>query len=84
MKEKTKSPGAGPVLVAREVYDGIEAVRVSGLTNMLARDVVAGLAEDLGFEESACWIRENPCLYSRAVFQGLTVIGTSSDQEVSE
>jgi hypothetical protein len=45
-------------------------LRGSGLTNMLARDVVAGLAEDLGFDAAAAWIRANPGIYARGVFLG--------------
>lgn len=69
--DKAKFPGAGPVKVPPDVYDGIEAVRASGLTNMLDRNTVAGLAVRLGFPAAADWIRENPSLYSRAVFHGL-------------
>jgi hypothetical protein len=58
------------VLVSREVLDGIEAVRVSGLTNMLDRPRVIELAEELGFRECARWILLNPSLYARGVFRG--------------
>ena len=61
------------VPVSRAVFEGIEAVRLSGLTNMLDRPRVAELAEQLGFEESARWVRENRDLYARAVFHGFEV-----------
>jgi hypothetical protein len=83
MTERAEPAGAQPVLVPREVFEGIEAVRVSGATNMLARDVVARLAEELGFMESARWIRQNPGLYARAIFHGLRIEGAGSDQDVS-
>jgi len=45
------------VKVPKAVLDGLEAVRRSGLTNMLDRPVVAELAEEFGFEGAARWIR---------------------------
>lgn len=68
----------GPVEVSREVFAGIDAVRLSGLVNMLARDVVARIAEEMGFAESAAWVRGNEGLYARAVFHGFRVEGPSS------
>ena len=60
--------------VSSEVFEGIEAVRLSGLTNMLDRPRVAEIAEAMGFEASARWVRENRDLYARAIFQGFEVI----------
>jgi hypothetical protein len=62
------------VPVPAEVLEGIEAVRLSGLTNMLDRSTVADIAEDLGFENAARWVRENRDLYARAIFHGFEVI----------
>jgi hypothetical protein len=59
--------------VSREVFEGIEVVRRSGLTNMLDRPVVADLAEAMGFKASARWVRENRELYAGAVFRGFEV-----------
>jgi hypothetical protein len=70
--ERAERVGARPVAIPREVLEGLEAVRASGLTNMLARDVVAGLAEDLGFDAAAEQIRKNPGSYARGVFLGFT------------
>ena len=63
----------GPVTVPREVFEGIEAVRRSGATNMLDRPVVADLAEAMGFHWSAEWVRENRDLYGRAIFHGFEI-----------
>jgi hypothetical protein len=63
----------GRVRVPREVFDGIEAVRKSGLTNMLDRPVVARLAGEMGYEEAARWVRLHRDLYSRAIFHGLRI-----------
>jgi hypothetical protein len=59
--------------VSREVFEGIEAVRLSGLTNMLDRPRVAEIADEMGYAESARWVRENRDLYARAIFQGFEV-----------
>ena len=73
-------PGRPPIRVSQEVFDGIEAVRRSGLTNMLDYPVVAEIAEEMGFEESARWVREHRDLYSQAVFRGFDVEGGDGDQ----
>jgi hypothetical protein len=65
--ERHKEPG-GPITVSQDVYDGIEAVRQSGLTNTLDRPMVRRLALAFGYDEAHAWIRDNPELYSRAIF----------------
>jgi hypothetical protein len=72
--KRVRLPG-DRVRVPREVFEGIEAVRQSGLTNMLDRPVVAEIAEQMGFEESARWVREHRDLYARAIFHGFEVEG---------
>ena len=61
------------VLVSPEVFDGLKAVRLSGLTSMLDRPAVARIAEEMGFEESARWVREHRDLYAQAIFHGFEV-----------
>jgi Mg/Co/Ni transporter MgtE len=61
------------VPVSPDVFEGIEAVRQSGITNMLDRERVAELAEAMGFDEAARWVREHRDLYARAVFHGFEV-----------
>jgi len=63
----------GPVLVPRAVREGIEAVRLSGLTNMLDRPRVAEITEAMGFDEAAAWVREHRDLYAQAIFHGFRV-----------
>jgi len=60
----------GKVKVPKAVLDGLEAVRRSGLTNMLDRPVVAQLAEEFGFKKAARWIRTRRKLYAIGVFHG--------------
>jgi len=61
--------------VPQSVYDGIEAVRQSGVTNMLARDRVAEEAGFLGFGECQDWIYANEAEYAKGVFEGFEVDG---------
>ena len=56
--------------VPKAVLDGLEAVRQSGLTNMLARPVVAELAREFGFEEAARWVEAHSRDYSEGIFRG--------------
>ena len=60
-----------PIPVPRAVYDRLEAVRSSGLTKMLDQPKVAELAEEIGFHETAEWVREDRGRYARAVFAGI-------------
>lgn len=55
------------------VWQGLEAVRRSGLTNMLDRPVVAQIAEEFGFPETTYWIRSNPKKYAEGIFKGYEI-----------
>jgi hypothetical protein len=60
------------VAIPPEVLNGIEAVRRSGRTNMLARDVVAAIALELGHVEAAFWLgdKANHKAYAEGLFRG--------------
>lgn len=62
------------VRVPKAVLDGLEAVRQSGLTNMLDRPVVARLAMEFGFDEAALWIEEHRDLYAQGLFRGFEAV----------
>ena len=62
------------VRVPQAVLDGLEAVRQSGLTNMLDRPVVAQLAMEFGFDEAALWIEEHRDLYAQGLFRGFEAV----------
>lgn len=54
-----------------EQFDkALTAVRDSGLTNMLHSPVVARLAREFGFAESADWIEAHPAEYTRYLLSG--------------
>ena len=59
-----------PIVVSAAVYQGLEAVRQSGYTNMIDRPRVIELAEMMGYPEVAEWVRENRNLYAVAIFGG--------------
>ena len=63
----------GPVPVAAAVFAGLEAVRQSGLTNMLDRPQVIALAAMLGYADAAAWVREHRNEYARLIFNGVIV-----------
>jgi len=61
---------AGPVPIPERAWQGIDAVRMAGLTNMLDRPLVARLAGELGFPEATRWIEDHPKEYAEGVFRG--------------
>ena len=63
------------VRVPPEVHEGLDAVRLSGLTNMLDRPAVARIAAEMGYAAAARWVQENRALYARGVFCGFEVDG---------
>ena len=62
------------VLIPDAVLAGIDAVRQSGKTNMLARDVVAAIALELGYVDAAFWLNDkaNHTAYATGIFKGFT------------
>ena len=78
-QSKESLPSEEPPVVSRVVWQGLDAVRRSGRTNMLDRPVVAKLARAFGYGATAQWIEENPRAYAEGVFRGFTVAGECSD-----
>ena len=62
-----------PVPVPAAVYEGLEAVRQSGYTNMFDRPRVIELAEMMGYDETAAWVRDHRSDYARLLFAGVIV-----------
>lgn len=71
----TDAPAAlsTPTSVPMAVWQGIQAVRESGITNMLDRPQVAGLAASFGHPDAAQWIADHPAEYAAGVFHGFVV-----------
>ena len=59
--------------VPAAVWQGVDAVRLSGLTNMLDRPAVIRIAGELGFPEAARWIETHTKEYAEGVFRGFVV-----------
>ena len=70
--EPEQPAGPMPVMVPGAVYKGIDAVRDSGMFNMLDLPAVAGLARQMGFDEAADWLndRSNRKAYAEGIFRG--------------
>ncbi len=64
----TEKPEA--IRVPAKALEGIEAVRRSGLVNMLDRNGVAEVAMALGLPAVAAWVAAEPGQYARGVFRG--------------
>lgn len=62
-----------PIPVPAAVYEGLEAVRQSGATNMFDRPRVIELAEMMGYDEAAAWVRDHRSEYARLLFAGVIV-----------
>ena len=59
-----------PIRVPAAVLEGLEAVRQSGYTNMLDRPRVIELAEMMGYDEAAQWVRDYRGHYAAGIFAG--------------
>ena len=62
-----------PIPISKRVMEALEAVRLSGATNMLDRPRVIELLDEMGFDDAAEWVRNHKSEYSHGVFQGFQV-----------
>ena len=69
----------GPVPIPEHVFEIIEAIRRSGVTNMLDRPVVVEVSRQLGFPEVAEWIDKNRAVYANGIFRGFLPTADGSD-----
>lgn len=58
------------------VLTGLEAVRLSGKTNMLDAPRVIEIALKMGHEEAAFWVYENRSLYAHGIFHGFAAVAS--------
>ena len=58
------------VKVPQSVRDGLEAVRLSGKTNMLDVGAVMDIAMYFHEYEAAAWVNNNRKLYAQGIFRG--------------
>lgn len=64
----------GKVKVSQAVYDGLEAIRSSGATNMFMHHTVLELAEEWGYDDTALWLMDNKEIYAGGIFRGFEPI----------
>jgi hypothetical protein len=62
--ERTKVP------IPADVVEGLEAVRTSGKTNMLAVPRAIELAFEMEHHATALWVHENRKQYAEGIFRG--------------
>jgi len=58
------------IIVSEDVLAGLEAVRLSGKTNMFDRPRVIELAFEMGYDAAAIWLGENKRQYAEGIFRG--------------
>ncbi|MHB9038846.1 MAG: DUF5049 domain-containing protein [Armatimonadota bacterium] len=63
-----------PIQLPAKVFDGIEAVRLSGKTNMFDLPEVVRLAIEMDFIDAAMWVENERSLYSLGLFLGFEKI----------
>ena len=62
--------------VSKDVYDGLEKVRESGLTNIFDRIRVIQILSSWGEDEAAEWVNNNRDTYGKGIFEGFEVNGS--------
>lgn len=84
MEKQPHVPENG-VEIPREAYNGLEAIRQSGATNMLDRPMVIYLAREWGFDATADWIENvGTKTYGELIFKGPIVIDDELDAETDD
>lgn len=70
--------------IPTDVLEGLEAVRISGKTNMLDVPMVVKLALDMGYPQTALWVREHQAIYAVGVFRGFTATDRLTENALRE
>ena len=60
------------IKVSQEIFEGLDAVRESGLVNMFDKRGVAKIAKTMGYDETVEWLKseEGKSLYSQGIMEG--------------
>ena len=58
------------IKVSKKVFEGLEAVRYSAITNMFDTNAVIHYARLLGYKETVKWVSENKQEYSQGLLSG--------------
>jgi hypothetical protein len=81
--EKHKS-GEPPVVVSPAVYEGLDLIRRSGQCNMFDLVCVLQLAEALGQEATAVWIRARKDDYAKGLIAGFKMADAFWSAQLSD
>ncbi len=73
LAEVVEAEPAAPITIPADVWQGLESVRRSGLTNMFDRPAVIKIVERLDFPETARWIEGHHGPYAEGLFKGFAV-----------
>ncbi len=79
--ERTKK--GNPVIVTADVLEGLEAVRLSGKTNMLDAPRVIELALQMGHVDTAMWVYDERRSYATGIFAGFATDAVPGDADGS-
>lgn len=83
--EQERTDSDKPVQITKAVFDGLEFIRQSGITNMFDRPMVLHLAREWDFAETAEWIESvDTGTYARLIFNGPEVIGDNRASQERE
>ena len=81
--ETMPQPEQNGVEISKEVFDGLEFIRQSGMTNMLDRPTVLQLAREWEFDATADWIESaDRKTYAELIFKGPIVIDDEPDEDL--
>lgn len=73
--EKMPQPEKNGVEISREVFEDLEFIRQSGMTNMLDRPTMLQLARAWEFDATADWIESADMkTYAELIFKGPIVV----------
>lgn len=72
------------VEVPREVFEGLERVRVGGRSNMLDRPAVQRLAYENEDYAAVLWLEDNKELYAQGVFEGFEPVDAAEREAGKE
>ena len=67
------------VRIPTDVLEGLEAVRLSGKTNMLDAPRVIELAFEMEHYATALWVQENRKKYAEGIFRGFEAAEGSAE-----
>lgn len=80
--EKMPQPEQNGVEISKEVFEGLEFIRQSGMTNMLDRPTVLQLAREWEFDATADWIESaDRKTYAELIFKGPIVVDDEPNQD---